>query len=620
MNPFVCYITTFLLASTYLQAQPKPLSLNPLLEPFYHGVASGDPESDRVIIWTRVTPDSIVNSIPVSWQIAIDTGMTQIVNSGNITANATNDYTVKVDVTNLQPNTYYYYEFSALNKNSLRGRTKTIPVGNTDSVRFAVVSCANYEAGYFNAYDALAKRNDIDAVLHLGDYIYEYETGGYAPNNDISNRDWAPANEILDLTDYRTRFSSYHLDEDLLKLHQQYPMIVIWDDHEFANNSYKHGAKNHNPSNGEGLWKSRKAAAMQAFNEWIPIRQDAGSQDTVIFRKFQYGNLLNLYMLDTRVHGRDAQNGTGDNDINRTILGHDQYNWLTNELSNSSTQWNIIGQQVMFSPLKILGVKVNEDQWHGYPAERERFLDHILLYSINDVVVLTGDIHSSWAFDLKHNSQNAGVEFVTPSITSPGLDFLRTISQTTLYLSNSSLEWVDLSEHGYTILDINKSKVSSEWYFVSTIDTQTNQSVHETSYCTNYGDRFISPGGAPIPPRKGLNELFAPDYPRSFSVIDTSIVDTIITGIKQVEESVILGAYPNPVNETLTLHFYTHNRSSVSIKLHDLSGKLIEDIVLSSGLPGIHIRTIPFRNLSAGIYILTMQVSNQIVKRRIIKK
>jgi alkaline phosphatase D len=234
------------------------------LFPFYHGVASGDPLEDRVIIWTRVTPVEAKDNVEVAWRMATDTGMVNIVAEGVFDTNLGRDFTVKVDVENLNPGTWYYYDFMALDNYSLRGRTRTLPSGDVDHLRFAVASCSNYEHGYFNAYKHIAFRNDLQAVLHLGDYQYEYQVGGYSAF--IEGRQNEPANETITLEDYRIRHSHYKLDEDLRAAHQQYPWFTVWDDHEFANNAWVGGAENHDA--GEGLWSDRKAL----------LRVDAGSR------------------------------------------------------------------------------------------------------------------------------------------------------------------------------------------------------------------------------------------------------------------------------------------------------------------------------------------------------
>ncbi|MBN4062009.1 MAG: alkaline phosphatase [Flavobacteriales bacterium] len=586
----------------------RALSFDPALEPFYHGVASGDPTTGGFIIWTRVTPDSsVTGSVSIDWLVATDTNMTQSVAQGTVSTDPSKDYTVKVDVTGLQPNTYYYYEFNNNGKYSLRGRSKTLPIGDVDSLRFAIVSCANLEAGYFNSYASIKSRNDIDAVLHLGDYIYEYESGGYSPNPNIIGRNWDPDWEITELIDYRTRYSSYHLDEDLRKMHQQYPMIVIWDDHESANDSWFGGAENHTPGT-EGYWFDRKSYANQAFNEWLPIREEDAPNDTTIFRKFSYGDLLDLHMLDTRLYGRDEQGGTSNTDTNRTILGIDQLNWLKNNLSSGTAQWNIIGQQVMMAPLTVFGSPVNDDQWDGYPAERDKLYKHVLNNSINDIVVLTGDIHTSWANNLEYNNQPAGVEFVATSVTSPGLSIPG--GEPIVLASNPHIEFVNLTENGYVILDINKQRTVSEWYFVPDIDNQTDQATHETSWLTNYGDRFLSSGGAPVSPRPELNQPFAPENPRW----PTGIVEVNAPGV------VILGAYPNPFNEFILLHYYLDEKADIKAKLMDVSGRIIQETSIGSMQTGVNQSVIRVGDIAAGMYILSLESEGFTAKIKLLKK
>ncbi|NDB35426.1 MAG: hypothetical protein EB023_08795 [Flavobacteriia bacterium] len=307
----------FTACTTFAQSGLTPQEC---IAPFYHGVASGDPLSDRVIIWTRITPADFGLTLSGTYQVATDDQFTNVVANGNFTTDSTKDFTVKIDVTGLSPNTFYYYEFEHNGAYSLVGRTKTLPVGNVDNLRLAAVSCASLEDGYFNAYEAIANRNDVDAVLMLGDYIYEYESQGFSPNSNI-DRNCQPATEITALNDYRLRYNSYRMDYALRKLHQNFPWICIWDDHETANNSYTNGAENHQAN--EGPWAQRMSAGKQAYFEWIPIRPKApGNQE--IFRTFELGNLAKIIMLDTRLEGRELQIGANDpgfNDTTRTILG-----------------------------------------------------------------------------------------------------------------------------------------------------------------------------------------------------------------------------------------------------------------------------------------------------------
>ncbi|MBI3259327.1 MAG: alkaline phosphatase D family protein, partial [Ignavibacteriae bacterium] len=326
----------------FAKVEHVSMNFDSKLKPFYHGVASGDPLDDRVILWTRVTPETD-GVIEVKWKIATDTLLRNVVLSGNTTTDESKDYTVKVDAIGLKAATTYFYGFEAFGRKSLTGRTRTAPIGSVEHLRFAVVSCSNYQQGFFNAYGRIAERKDLDAIIHLGDYIYEYAEGEYGYSKEVG-RGHRPKNEAISLTDYRIRHSFYKLDPDLRRAHQQHPFIPIWDDHESANDSYKDGADNHD-STKEGSWNDRKYSSQQAYFEWMPIRPQSNSNK--IYRKISYGNLLDLILLDTRLEGRDKQLGTIDTahqrvidtsvwkSSNRTILGDEQCNWFFDKLQHS---------------------------------------------------------------------------------------------------------------------------------------------------------------------------------------------------------------------------------------------------------------------------------------------
>ncbi len=349
---------------------------------FDHGVASGDPLSDRVILWTRVTPQKIGSQqFTVKWLMARNQKMTDVVAQGEIIASAVKDYTVKVDVNALEPNTVYYYQFAVGKKASRVGKTKTLPVGQVNQVKMAVFSCANYPAGFFHVYADAAKRNDLDVCIHLGDYIYEYgrtvinaqgnTVPAYASANAAAiDREVMPEQEAFTLNSYRTRYAQYKTDADLQALHAIVPMIAVWDDHELANDTYSDGADNHHPST-EGSWDTRKVAALTAYHEWMPIRTEEKSE---IYRRFDFGDLLSLNMLDTRVVGRDKQLNYVDfikvdnivgpyidtdafilatNDAERQLLGLKQSNWLVSQLQQSTATWQMLGQQILMGRMNI---------------------------------------------------------------------------------------------------------------------------------------------------------------------------------------------------------------------------------------------------------------------------
>lgn len=526
-------LSTFLLA---LIACSSFAQLAPELEPFYHGVASGDPTTDRVILWTKVTPDGTVNPgdpIPVLWRIATDTAMTNIVNNGAGNALQSKDYTFKIDATGLTPGACYFYDFYALGKYSLRGRTFTAPTGDIDSLRFAVASSASYEHGYFNIYKHLLERNDFEAVIHLGNYIYEYGAGENTAG--IAGRDYTPANEIISIADYRDRHAHYKLDADLRLLHQQYPFITVWNDHESANDAYNDGAQNHTEG-AEGTWVDRKANAQQVYHEYMPIRTTMGS--TSSYRELQYGDLLNFFMLDTRLEDKPQPDWNLANDPNRSILGATQFDWLTAGLRNSATQWNVLGQQMRMSPFDINPLPFGQQygdasQWDGYAAERTKLYDSIFANNIQNMVVLSGDLGGSWADDLPTATYNsstgagsAGVEFGVPSVTAPTSSAASSTGAPVLLSTNSQLKYAELSKLGYIILDVNKIRTQSDWYHIDSVVVNTSNETFASGWFTNDGSRHLTQAGGPSVASNQYGKTFAPALPivANFNSYDTLTV------------------------------------------------------------------------------------------------
>ncbi|MFT7589472.1 MAG: alkaline phosphatase D [Limisphaerales bacterium] len=496
-----------------------------LLFPFFHGVASGDPLSDAVVIWTRLsTADSGV--LPVNWRMATDTALSNVIASGTFLTDVARDYTVKVDVSGLSPNTWYYYEFEYLGRRSLIGRTRTAPIGEMDSLRFAVVSCSNYQAGYFNAYARIAERNDIDAVIHLGDYIYEYETGGYGFDSGIG-REHDPDHEIITLGDYRLRHSWYKLDDDLRAVHQQYPFIAIYDDHEFANDAWTGGAENHDGS--EGPWANRRSSAFQAWLEWMPIRDPLPAEPTKAYKYLPFSDLIDFIVVDTRVEGRSEQDFFDVNDPSRTMLGATQFNWLSSRLTQSTAQWKVMVNQTIMAPVEILGSIINADQWDGYAAERSRLLDTVLDNNIANFVVLTGDFHSAWVNNIPTSSGNAGVEFVATSVTSPGSPIGG--GEFFVQLFNSHVRYVNLLEHGYMIMDFNSSRAQCDHIFVSSVEIPSAVEFVATSWEVADGTVGVIPSSGPSsrpgigpdrPPVLPVNSCAIPLNPISSAVGSSS--------------------------------------------------------------------------------------------------
>lgn len=505
---------------------------------FLHGVASGDPLADRVILWTRVS--GVASSrVPVAYVVYTDPQLTQPAGRGSTETDATRDYTVKVDATGLQPATTYYYQFESGGVKSPVGRTRTLPVGDIERLRIGVVSCASYAHGLFNAYARVAARQDLDLVVHLGDYIYEYNSGtGADAYGDF--RQYEPAKEILDLVDYRQRYAQYRLDADLQALHRQHAMINIWDDHETADNSWRDGAVNHTPES-EGDWGLRVAAALQAFYEWLPVRQLDTANPRRNYRSFRLGDLAELVMLEERLLDRarpvDGLTEVGGASVilvpvgevqndDRQLLGAEQEAWLAATLRDTPARWKLLGQGVMFGQLKIAGlpelvtggVYINPDQWDGYPAARTRVYDILEGVDggapVTDLVVLTGDIHSSWSMDLARDPNlplaevggynpltgdgSRGVEFVATAITSPGLETFEPVSPL-IGVLNPHIKYADFSQKGYLLLDLTPERVVGEHWYVDTITESSANEVFGSAYQTLAGSSRLTAAEATVP-------------------------------------------------------------------------------------------------------------------------
>lgn len=494
---------------------------------FRHGVASGDPLHDRVILWTRVTPRATLAPANTSWVIARDPQLRRVVARGEAPATPARDFTVKMDVSGLAAATTYYYRFEALGEQSPIGRTRTTSLTGLTPTRLAVVSCSNLPFGFFNVYARVAARPDLDAVLHLGDYIYEYANNSYGnrPEGDGTalGRIPRPNKEIVTLEDYRTRYAQYREDADLQEAHRQHPFIVVWDDHEFANNTWSGGAQNHTPAT-EGEWITRRAAAARAYMEWLPIRETGGDREMRIYRTFRFGDLADLMMLDTRITGRDEQVAPKDvaaaEDPRRSVLGLAQEQWLTGELRESAragTRWQVLGQQVMFSPQSAKGTpSTSGDNWDGYRAARDRVLDAVEAARARNFVVLTGDVHSSWAYDLVRDpyAGNAydpatgrgavGLEIVTPAVTSPngfGVgDVLRERKDFVLK-ARPHLRWVD-ADRGYVVVDLRADRLQADWFTVPTVTSRVPDERFAKGLVSEAGKPHFVEAGTPAVPAR----------------------------------------------------------------------------------------------------------------------
>lgn len=491
---------------------------------FSHGVASGEPQADSVLLWTRFVGEA---ETPLEWQVSESADFATVLSEGSAVASPDRDWCAKAVASGLSPDRWYYYRFVAPDGTmSDTGRTRTLPDGPTAAFRLAVFSCSNFGFGWFNAYGHAAEADDCDLALHLGDYIYEYGAGTYpSPGEAHPMRPLNPASEIVALADYRLRYATYRADPDLRRLHQVMPMISVWDDHESANDSWKDGAQNHQPET-EGEWEVRKAAAKRVYREWMPVSDEP-------YATYDIGDLATLFRLDTRLEGREEQFSLakildaattpeeaaasliafrdGDwTNAQRQLLGEAQEQWLADGLAASSARgvkWQVLVQQVLMGNLKTppsiisaisddmpefvrqrllaaalassAGLPANMDAWDGYPAARKRVLRSALDADAN-LLVLAGDSHNGWAFELGLDGEKAGIEFGVPGVTSPGLEnSLRSIAPEdfarSLVEANEQLRWADTSQRGYMTVELTPQRATSEFRFVDTIKTRSTR-------------------------------------------------------------------------------------------------------------------------------------------------
>lgn len=494
---------------------------------FRHGVASGDPETTSVVIWTRVSTGSPI--VDVTWAIYEDPEGNSLIASGSHQASADSDYTVKVIADGLQPGQTYYYRFEAEGEVSRTGRTRTLPVGALDSLGIALVSCSNYPFGYFNAYDAIAHDPAIDIVLHTGDYIYEYggPDGWGQETGAVIGRPHNPPHEIITLADYRQRHAQYKQDAGSRAMHAMHPLICCWDDHESANNPWTGGAQNHQPET-EGSWEDRRAASIQAYYEWMPIREPkAGRTRAQFWRSYMFGDLATLLTLETRHTARGKQvdyaewapklNTEEDyeafrkdvlGDPERHMISPTELTDISEALSSSVAKrqpWRVIGNQIPMARTLVpdvvgLGVLPVPDEasleahkrlawlgqhalpfytdtWDGYPAAREVFYDTCKASGASDLLVLTGDSHSFWANHLHDGSGTSmGIELGTSGVTSPG-DFVESgfDDETARSLDKAfsdyvpEVVWTDNMHQGYVRVVLQTDVAEASFVAVSTV-------------------------------------------------------------------------------------------------------------------------------------------------------
>ncbi len=502
---------------------PKPLGVT-----FQHGVASGDPQADRVVLWTRITPESGQKQIAYTWKLNPLDRRAGGAKSGSGVTGPERDYTVKVDVGGLDPGRTYIFSFQAEGVTSPAGRTRTLPAGPTKDVVIATVSCALYPNGYFNAYKAIADLDRVDLVVHLGDYIYEYGgPGSYGMDSAVAGeRPHDPPHECVTLDDYRRRHAQYKTDPGLQAAHERAPWIVAWDDHETANDSYKDGAEDHQPAT-EGDWSTRKAVALKAYYEWMPIREPAQgvSLAEAGHRSFRIGDLVSLIMLETRLTARDKQLVYADDlivdgkpdiagfrkkyeDPARRMMSPAQETWLGDQLAASvkgGQAWQIIGSGVVMGRLKMpdltkdippdrmaalpdatkrrlgrmqaiasLGLPYGLDMWDGYPVDRERVYDAFKRAQARPIII-SGDSHAFWANELSDaKGRRVACEFGGTAVSSPGADgsFGYPIGPAFVRASDE-VKFCDQGTRGFVLLTLTREEVRGDFIGVSSITSKT---------------------------------------------------------------------------------------------------------------------------------------------------
>lgn len=505
---------------------------------FTHSVASGEPSAKSVLLWTRYVGNSDTR---LRCEVAEDENFQRVAGGGEVEARGEADHCAKLVVDGLRPDRWYFYRFIAPDgTKSPVGRTRTLPEGDTARFGIGLFSCSNLPFGWFNAYAHAADRKDLDLIVHVGDYLYEYPVGTYPSAKDaLPERIIQPNHEMVTLADYRLRHAAYRADPDLQRLHQLFPMIAQWDDHELTNDAWENGAENHQPEK-EGDWSARKAVAERVYREWMPVSDRR-------YDSYQIGSLATLFKPETRITGRtkplelkEALDGRGDlakalvefrdgpwSAQERTLMGLEQERWLYDGLARSAaggTRWQILAQQLVMGEVRLplqaadwvpadapekvrqrtaagvaaskAGLPFNFDAWDGYPAARSRLLNQVL-ESGGNLVVLSGDSHNAWGNNLMEAGRAAGVEFAGHSVTSPGFEaYVPHIAPAdvakALRETNPGLVFSDTSRRGYVSLMLTPEAVTGEWHFLAGIRTRTTALAASHRMMVRHGARVLS--------------------------------------------------------------------------------------------------------------------------------
>lgn len=573
--------------------------------PFYLGVASGSPTSNSVQIWTHVTPVAITDTIDVDWEVATDSAFANVVASGITSTNSAIDFTVNVSVSGLSAYTKYFYRFAVDNTESQIGRTLTAPTGASNQLRLAVMSCSSIFSGYFNAYARLGERTDIDVILHLGDHIYDFvdqDEQVRVPTPLLPN----PGN----LEEYRQQYRYYLLDPDFRLARQMHPWIVIWDNHDI-----------------EGDLGNNFNGSIQAFYEYVPVSIQDATEPEKIYKKHSYGDLLDIFMIDTDVYREKDTLPDGSS----STLGTEQRNWLFTELSQSTATWKVIGNQKLFSTLSVLPGLGNLSKWDDYEEERALILDYIDQQNIDNTIVVSGDAHMAFFVDLTTDPDGSaniyepstgngavGIEMLGGSISRGNLDEAtgltgsnaNSIEQGALSL-NPNYIFIDMVNHGYGLLDIKPDSTCGEFYF-SEILSQSN--------VETFGGGVVSYAGENHWRRVVYDE---PLEIRNLQVNDTSDTPDTVIGSQNVlltEDAPEMQVIPNPNTGVFDLNMVNLTQEPTKISIIDLSGKLLEEKPIEILSKKEQRTSIDLSEYATGVYILRLDNGNKTLHSSVVIK
>ncbi|KNE60786.1 hypothetical protein AMAG_06142 [Allomyces macrogynus ATCC 38327] len=441
---------------------------------FRHGVASGDPLARSVILWTKITPDvetDLLTPLSIKWEVSVHPAFDVVIKSGSVAVSSSTDWTVKVDVSGLQPLTSYYYRFVVAGSMSPIGKTRTLPEpgADVDEVTFAVVSGANMQKGYFHVYRRVAERSDVDVVLALGNLMHE--KGPKDANGPLaSDRVPSPRHDLVQLDDYRCRYAQYASDADMMHLRAAHAMVSLWDDHEFSGRAFSGGARAHHPLL-HGDWSARKYAAARAWHEYTATRAANKVEKGLyeIYRTFQIGQLVDLVLMDTRIEGREQPGSPG-----AKLVTERQLQWVANKLRKSKAHWRVLANQVMIAPVvdvlfKQAGAAAHA--WVGYPVTRDAVLASAARKP--NTVMLSGDYQGSVASEVMIGNRTAVIEFAGPPVTArtpalrsmtrnhAGIELVRRV--------NRGAKWIDLARHGYILVKVTKERIRAEYWYVEDV-------------------------------------------------------------------------------------------------------------------------------------------------------